>query len=98
MNQLRAYVTEIKRSYGDKDIHLLLEMLSRTYCEYNPIDNDAIQNSFHDLESCLEHLPSRENDQVFDRVCALCVEYEKAAFLEGMRVGAQLVMELNGSV
>jgi hypothetical protein len=39
-------------------------------------------------------MPLRELDRIIDTVCTLCGDHEKAGFVEGIKVGIQMAMEL----
>ena len=45
-------------------------------------------------DALLEHLPLDDNNAVFNLCCRICVAYEHKAFIDGLRYGAQLMMEL----
>ena len=72
----------------------LLELLHTGYTEYFPISNDEIRTRFGELRAFYKNMSDREFDDLFSMVSSLCCAHEDAAFLEGIRVGAQLVMEL----
>lgn len=69
-------------------------MIYQFYTEYNPIDNEEIQCQFRSLAHFFEHLSPEELDMVFDIICQLCSSHERLAFLEGLHVGAQLILGL----
>jgi hypothetical protein len=46
------------------------------------------------LHDHLGDLSFRENDDVFSLVGTLCAEHERIAFLAGLQLGAQLMLEL----
>lgn len=98
MNQfksnLKDYILHLNRQYGDTDVRSILEMTYQFYTEYNPIDNDEIRHQFHTLEPFFDHLTPEENDIVFDIICRLCSTHERLAFLEGLHVGARLILDL----
>ena len=94
INNLKSYLQQLDRSYGDPDTNGILEMIYQFYTEYNPIDNEEIRHQFHTLERFFDHLTPEDNDIVFDTVCRLCSSHERLAFLEGVHVGAALVMDL----
>lgn len=48
-----------------------------------------------DLRACLNDLSYENCEQVYGLVNALCAEYERIAFLAGLRLGAQLILELH---
>lgn len=89
------YLSSHEPDYGDSNIHSLLEMLYRCYTEYNPIDNAVIRQQFSSLEPIMEKLPLTESDEVFYTFCRICIETERLAFLEGLRVGLRLEAEIS---
>ena len=98
---MKSYIDPIKTclaghqpDFGCSDISSLLEMLYYHYTEHNSAENQQIRNLFGRLEQCMNHLDLPERDGVEMIVSELCCAYEQAAFLEGMRVGARLIMEL----
>lgn len=90
---IRNYLTGYAPNYGDPDIHSLLEHLWRSYTDYDPINNEKIKNFFLSLEPIFEVLPPNDSDRLCDTVVSLCLEHERLAFLEGLRVGSQLMLE-----
>ena len=45
---------------------------------------------------CLDSLPIKDSDVVVGEAGYLCAEYERIAFTAGLKLGAQLTMELAG--
>ena len=85
------FVSQDKNSGESKP---LLELLYEIYTEYNGIENGYIRDKYRELREQYAHLSDREFDVLFDRVGSLCCAHERAAFLEGVRVGARLLAEL----
>ena len=46
------------------------------------------------MRSLLEKLPSTEIDTLVDTVCDLCLKHEKLAFIAGIKVGFELIREI----
>lgn len=92
---LNDYLKKNQPNYDCCDIHLLLEHIWTTYTECNPIDNSTIRSSFSDLYAVLGKLSLQESDLLFEAVSTLCLEYERLAFVEGIKLGARLNMELS---
>ena len=90
---LKRYVAENPPNYGS-DAYSILEMLYSYYHECNNTDTDAVKVAFEDLYQRMHGMPLREMDWIVDAVCTLCREHEKAGFLEGVKVGAQLAHDL----
>lgn len=93
--QLKKYLSENPPNYEYEDIHSLLELVGSYYIMCNPIDNDAIRNMFRSLEPIMKSLSRKRENKLFHTMLDICEEYERISFLEGVRVGAQLVMELS---
>lgn len=53
-------------------------------------DSAAVRAYFRDLEALLQELPPYVHDGVLDLVCKLIAEQERTAFLEGLRIAADL--------
>ena len=93
IDTLKRYVAENPPNYG-RDAHTILEMLYCYYHECNNADSDAVKAAFDYLYQRMHGMPLREMDRIVDAVCTLCREHEKAGFLEGVKVGAQLAHDL----
>ena len=94
IEQLKNYLAEHPPRYPDTDIHTLLEYLYRYYVNDNPVSSDELEALFQTLEPVFEALPLDESDLLFRTVCDICTAHERAAFLEGIQVGARLLSEL----
>ena len=68
-------------------------MLFSYYRECNNTDTDAVKAAFEDLYQRMHGMPLREMDRIVDAVRTLCREYEKAGFVEGVKVGILLDQE-----
>ena len=91
---LKRHVEENPLNYGN-DSHSILEMLFTYYHECNNTDTDAVKAAFEDLYQRMHGMPLREMGRIVDAVCTLCREHEKAGFVEGMKVGIQLRVEVD---
>ena len=91
---LKRHIAENPPNYGD-DAHSVLEMLYAYYHECNNTDNDAVKAAFEDLYHRMHGMPLREIDRIIDAVCTLCREHEKAGFVEGVKVGLLLALDIN---
>ena len=94
IKNLPQHLLEKTFNCGAPDVNSILEFLWYCYTEYNPIHTQAIQEHFENLEPIMERLSFDDSTLLFSAVCALCVEYEKQAFLEGLHIGAHLHQEL----
>lgn len=94
IEKLKAQFAENSPCYGYTDADSLLEMLYLWYTEWNPINSEAIQDSFRKLEWLFCTRTGKEYDNALNMITALCSQHEKLAFLEGIHVGFLLSEEL----
>ncbi len=90
---LRNCVAENPPNYGS-DAHSILEMLFTYYHECNNTDTDAVKAAFEDLYQRMHGMPLREIDRIIDAICTLCREHERSGFIDGLKVGIRLEMEI----
>ena len=94
---LEAIKTELKQQqikYGYTDVHSLTEHIWRSYTEDNPISNDRLCELNRRMDPILNSIPIAASDTLFLLFWEFCQEYERAAFLEGFRLGARLMAEI----
>ena len=90
---LQDYCRQNPPNYGDAES--VLNVLYRTYTEYNPIDNQKIKDSFVNLRNHFPELNLKQFDTIFTTVSDLCLEGEQLAFMEGLHLGVTLMLELS---
>ena len=90
---LNSYLTQNRPADGET----VLEMLYEYYNEHHPYDNEQIKADFNALYEAMHGIPLREMDRVIYVVCTLCRDYEKAGFLEGIKLATCLREELTES-
>ena len=91
---MEQYLLHDAPNYGDGDATCILDMLYNHYREFNQFESAASKDHFDALYCQLERLPLKELDVIIDIVCGLCVETERAAFTEGIKVGVRMGLEL----
>ncbi len=89
---LQDYCTQNPPNTGNAKT--ILDLLYWHYAELNPVDSKEIRNGFAKIRQQYSHLSMQEFDPIFTTVSDLCVEHERRAFLEGLRLGVTLMMEL----
>lgn len=89
---LQEYCKQNPPNHGDAQS--VMNLLYWTYTEYNPIDDKKLKNGFAKLRSQFPHLSLQDFDPVFDTVSDLCIDHERLAFYEGLRLGFTLMQEL----
>lgn len=93
---LKQCIADNPPNYGDADS--VLGLLYECFNENNPYDNEQIREDFNELYQQMNGMPLREMDQIVYPVCKLCRDYEKAGFVEGIKIGIILSEELSGRV
>lgn len=91
---LKAALAEHPPDYGDGSAGTILEVLYNHYNEFHRIDTAEIKEKFEELYLQMNGMPLREMDGIIDTVCALSRDYEKAAFIEGVKIGVCLESKL----
>lgn len=80
--------------FDDDCDHPALNTLYWHYSECYAMSSEQTKRVTHDLNAYLEAMGMEKQDMVFYLINALCAEHERIAFLTGLRLGAQLLMEL----
>lgn len=93
-NTLYRYAENNLPNYGDGEAHSILEMLFCHYEEFNRFETEAITEGFHKLYDQMEGKKLDEIDPVIYTTSILCREHEKAGFVEGVKVGVLMGVEL----
>lgn len=91
---LKQYLDNYLPDYGDEDANSALTMLYTYFRENNKFEDAEIKEGFHDLYSQLEMLSLKEIDKIIYIVCDLCIGYERTSFIEGVKLGYLLSLEL----
>ena len=92
--KIRAYFESRQIDFSNMGAESLLDFIYQCYSEMHAIDSEQIRACFADLERFHDAMPLEGSDRLFNLVADLCIEYEHAAFTEGIRVGVQLMEEL----
>lgn len=90
---LEDYSEQHPLNHGDAES--VMEVLYWYYTETNPIDNQKIRDGFAKLRASFPQLSLQDFDPIFLTVSDLCMEHERLAFYEGLRLGVTLMTELN---
>lgn len=81
-------------NYGDNPAESVLDFLWLAYFDIQRGDPEDIKQGFHALDKFFEDKSFEEVKYVFDIVCNLCLAYEKRAFIDGLYLGTELMLEL----
>lgn len=94
IKKLRAYVTEHKIIFDEESVEPCLDSLWWHYGESHAMCNDVTKQRMRELYECLSDLSFQDCDTVISHVGGLCAEHERIAFVAGLRLGAQLMLEI----
>ena len=94
IDTLQSKMDTLQPNYLD-NADSILEVLFDVYNESGGFDNAAIKADFEELYRLMNGKALKEIDEIIYAVCSLCREYEKAGFIEGVKIGMSLAKELN---
>ena len=92
VEKLKQRVAENPPNYVDSNS--VLGLLYECFSENNPYDNDQIKADFEELYRQMNGMSLRDMDKVIYPVCKLCRDHEKAGFIEGIKIGLRLAVEM----
>ena len=92
MTALQSKLDTLQPNYPD-NADSILEVLFDAYNESSGFDNETIKADFEELYRLMNGKPLKEIDEIIYAVCTLCRDYEKVAFIEGIKIGAVLVRD-----
>ena len=92
--RLKDYIDAHPFDPGDSDWETVLDQLYQAYAESHESDSAEISDGFKALEEFLCNLPLDDNNAVFNLCCRLCSDYEQKAFVDGIKYGMYLMVEL----
>ena len=94
IKKLRQYIAANPVRFDYDCDHPALDSLYWHYTESHSMSNEKTKQADQDLYHCIEALSLEDNNRVFNLVATLCAEHERIAFLAGLQVGAQLMVEI----
>lgn len=89
------YLKEHPANYQGQ-VDTLLELLYQAFTEYNSAETPEFRKQVDPLDETLRSLveTDEEADEYMNIVFGLCTTYERQGDIEGIKVGARLMMEL----
>lgn len=90
---LKRIIADHQPNFGDGDS--VLSLLYEAYSDFNRLDDDQIKADFEEIYRCMNGMTLKEMDRVIYAVCTLCRHHEKAGFVEGIKIGLRLNLEIN---
>ena len=95
IQQVNRQLQEYRQQCGAAEEPSVLALLWENYVGSNPMSDSDIRQTLEGLKSIHEALSIHDSDRLNDLVLELSYNYEWAAFLEGIRIGAHLQEELD---
>lgn len=92
--RMKTYIETHPFDSGESDCETVLDQLYQAYTESHESDPEEIKEEFKNLEDFLCVLPLKDNNEVFNLCCRLCIAYERKAFHDGLQYGAHLMREV----
>ncbi len=93
-NKLRQYVEANPTLFDDDCDHLALDSLYWHYGESHCMSNEKTKAANRAIRDYFGNPSPQEEDAIFTLIGTLCAEHERIAFLAGLQLGAQLMLEL----
>ena len=94
LRKLKAYVKSNPTIF-DEDCPLpALDSLYWHYTECHTMTNEKTKQASRNLSAYLRFLPPKKRDDIYGLASSLCAEHESIAFIAGLQLGAQLMLEL----
>ena len=92
---VKEYLTQHPADYLDQ-VDSLLELIYMAYTEYNSVETPELKAGISEAEKELRSLvdTEAERERYMNALYHMCAIFEKVAYIEGMKTGARLVMEL----
>ncbi len=95
LQSLMDYIQKEKLTSREDGDQPCLDSIWWHYGECYNLDSSAAKEGFRNLRERLDTLSVEDSDTVITEVGSLCAEYERIAFTAGLRLGAQLMLELS---
>lgn len=95
VENIKTYLQSHPANYYD-DIDTLLDLIYHAYTEFNSVETPEFKAIIDPLDKILRSLvdTDEEADEYMNVVFELCAAYERQSYIEGMKTGARLMMEL----
>ena len=90
--KLRTLIAENPPDFGDGES--VLTLLYEAYAESNRMDDGTIKKDFNELYRLMNGMELREMDNIIYPVCTLCRDHQRSGFVEGVKVGILLSIEV----
>jgi len=89
INLLKAFIEQQLGEDGEE----IAQLIYPCYNSTAESRSERVRESFQRIDECIDNLPFQQADEIRNAVYLACGEYEKLAFLDGIAVGAKLLLE-----
>lgn len=99
VEQIIPYLQEYTTDFG-KGVDTLLEMIYHAYAELNSVETPEFKAIVNPLDQTSRSLVDTDEkaDEYMSIVFELCTAYERQRYIDGLKVGARLMMKLMEAV
>lgn len=97
LQKLKAYIKAHPTKFDDDCPLPALDSLYWHYTEYHTMTNTKTKQASQNFSAYLQFLPPKKRDTIYCLASTLCAEHESIAFIAGLQLGAQLMLELQQS-
>lgn len=94
LRKLKSYVKANPTKFDDDCPMPALDSLYWHYTECHTMTNERTKQASRSLNAYLQFLPPKKRDAIYCLASTLCAEHESIAFISGLQLGAQLMIEL----
>lgn len=94
IEQFKKEMQSYEKLCGKEDDFPILRFLWQSYSCFHPTDDGQIKKHEAALSPIYQELSLKNADALSYLLCDLCTAYQRAAFLDGILVGAHIVEEL----
>lgn len=94
IKKLKAEVRADPARFCSDSSEPILDTLYWHYCEDVGIETAESKTARNDFNAALEFLSTEKTNEIYLLAIALSAETERAAFISGVKLGVQLVMEM----
>ena len=98
LQNLKDYIKANPIQYDENCPLPVLDSLYWHYSECHPMMNSRTKQASRELTEYLRFLPEKKRDEIHSLAGTLCAEHESIAFIAGLQLGAQLMLELQQEV
>ncbi|MGN0976988.1 MAG: hypothetical protein ACI4PH_02945 [Faecousia sp.] len=94
IQEIKSYLKISSNMLDRSQFDSLIELLWYYYTLYYPVNCEAMDEAFQSLEPIFRTLSYKRQRKIKNAMTGMCAKQERTAFMEGIRVGAMLILEI----